>query len=347
MHYMHVLFLSAGLSAVALPAQDIVSPPGMANAYGGINNSIPWGSYQSPEQFCQQIHDDLLGQTLKIKGMAFRHSYTSTYGARSYTATLTLGDAATKSTGISGVFTSNWRKGGSKTEVLKGTINFPAFKAYANSPSPFDAPVSFTTPYAYDGKHSLMWEVHISGNSGNSPTHYFERGPGTTHRPGVLGEGCSMSGKSAPLTSSGGTNTSSVAERLTNGPSSGTPIVAIGNASGQWSGANLPVSLAFAGSPECFININVVTYLPATNSSIFAAHYTWSTAIAGLRFRTQWAVNDRGFIRTSNGLDHSIPYLNDATNAWPQTRVWATRFGTTLPTTGTVDANGLVTQFRQ
>jgi hypothetical protein len=39
--------------------------------------------------------------------------------------------------------------------------------------------------------------------------------------------------------------------------------------------------------------------------------------------------------------------LNDATNAWPQTRVWATRFGTTLPTTGTVDANGLVTQFRQ
>ena len=48
------LILSAGISAVALPAQHVVSPTGLTNSYGGINNSIPWGGFQSAEQFYQQ-----------------------------------------------------------------------------------------------------------------------------------------------------------------------------------------------------------------------------------------------------------------------------------------------------
>ena len=72
--YLLALLLPAGMWAVGLPAQNIVSPAGLTNAYGGINNSIPWGGSQSPEQFCQQVHDDLLGRTVQIKGMAFRHA---------------------------------------------------------------------------------------------------------------------------------------------------------------------------------------------------------------------------------------------------------------------------------
>ena len=268
MRYVISLLLSAGISAAVLPAQNIVSPRGMTNIYGGINNSIPWGSFQSAQQFCQQVHDDLLGKTVKIKGMAFRHAWDSNYAARSYTATLTLGECATKAVKLSSAFASNWRSGGSKTQVVKGTISFPAFTAYASAPGPFDAVVSFSTPYSNTGKHSLMWEVHISSNSGNTPTHYFERGPGSTHRPGVIGKGCAMSGRTKPLTSSGGINTSAMAEQLANGPATGSALIVFGDNSDKWSGQKLPFSLAFAGSPACFINVNSCSMKPTSNSAL-------------------------------------------------------------------------------
>lgn len=53
----------------------------MTNAYGGINNSIPWGPFvpagnTTGEIMVQQIDDQLRGQALMIQGMAFRHNYT-------------------------------------------------------------------------------------------------------------------------------------------------------------------------------------------------------------------------------------------------------------------------------
>ncbi len=341
------LILSAVLAAPLLPAQHIVSPRGLTNAYGGIDNSIPWGGFQSPEQFYQQVHDDLLGRTLEIQGMAFRHAWNANYAPRSYIATLTLGEAANKATKTSTSFASNWRSAGSKTQVLNGTISFPSFPPYSSPPAPFDAPISFTTPYAYNGKYTLMWEVHITWNSANTPTHYFEGGPGSSHQPAVLGKGCTVTGQTAPLISSGGISTTAWAEKLLNGPATGLALIAIGDTADKWSGQTLPFSLLLAGSPACSININILTYVPPTTTWLFARPYKWHPGLAGIRVRSQWAITDQGFIRTSNGLDHSFPYANGTTSAWPTARVWANSFGTSLPTTGTLDANGLVTQFRQ
>lgn len=339
---------SAGLSATAaLPAQNVASPPGMANTYGNVHTAIPWGGFGSVEQFYQQVHEDLLGSPLCIQGMAFRHAWNTAHAARSYTATLTLGGAAAGATETASSFASNWLATGSKTVVLKGKINFPAAKSRATPPAPFDAPISFTSPYPYDGFHPLIWQVHISASSASTPAHYFEAGPSDTHKPLALGKGCPMSGRTVPLASTGGTTATVLAERLSNGPASGSALLFLGDTSARWWGQELPFSLGFAGSPSCFLRVNVLALVPATTTWLFAAPYEWSPELAGIRFRTQWAIHDNGFIRTSNGLEHSFPYIRGTTSAWPQARVWSNSFGNTLPADGIVEGKGLVTQFRQ
>jgi len=341
------MILAAGISAVALPAQNIVSPAGLTNAYSGIDNAIPWGGFPSSEQFYQQIHDDLFGRSLQINGMAFRHAWNANWATRRYGATLSLGEATSKAAKASSSFANNWRPGGSKSVVLHGEISFPAFTSYPSAPAPFDAPISFTTPYYHNGKYSLMWEVRVSSSSASTPTHYFERGPGSTHKPAVLGNGCRLTGQTAPLTSSGGISTTAWAETLANGPATGLALIALGDTSDGWRGQKLPFSLLFAGSPACSININILTYVSPTTTWLFVRPYKWHPALAGVRIRSQWAIIDKGFIRTSNGLDHSFPYANSATSAWPMARVWANAFGNEPPKVGTVEVNGLVTEFRQ
>jgi hypothetical protein len=187
-----------------------------------------------------------------------------------------------------------------------------------------------------------MWEAWITSASPSTPAHYFERGPGGLHTAGRIGSGCMVTGMAAALSSAGTMNTSSLSETLTNAPASGLRYVALGGTSPTYAGLPLPISLAFAGSPGCDINIAFSVLTPPTSATALMLPYTWSAAIAGARIRTQWAVDDGGLLRTSNGLDHSVPY----STAWPVRRVYATSFGTTPPPTGSLASNGLVTEFR-
>jgi len=335
-----------GVLPLALPAQPVVSPPGMANAHGGVRAALPWGSSHS-ELLYQQVHDDLLGRHLQIEGMGFRHDWNTTHVARRYTATLTMGEAMAGATETSRFFHRNWFAGGSKTIVLQGTITFPALKAYAAPPAPLDALVLFSSPFAHTGSHPLIWQVQITATSGSTPIQYFESGPGDTHLPGVLGTGCPMSGQTAPLTSTGGTTTTILAERLWNGPATGQALLLLGDESPRWWGNKLPLRMDFAGSPTCFLQLNVVAMVPPTTTWLFAYPYRWIPELAGVRLRTQWVVQDKGLPRTSNGLDHSFPYSSGTASAWPQARVWAGGFGNTPPAEGIVEATGLVTGFLQ
>jgi hypothetical protein len=202
--------------------------------------------------------------------------------------------------------------------------------------------VPFQNPVAYVGAAPLMWEVWIRTVTATTPTHYFERGPGGAHTAGAVGTGCTVTGQSGPLTSRGTTNLAQVSETLTNAPAVATRYVTLGFAGNSYGGLPLPVSLAATGSVGCFINIDFRLLLPPTTATTLTAPYPWSVGVAGARFRTQWVVDDQGLIRTSNGLDHSIPY----STAWPVRRVYATSFSTSAPPpSGTVTANGLVTQF--
>lgn len=195
------------MATLAAPASAqtnrLVTPDALTNSYGGINNSIPWGPFvptgnTQGEIMVQQVEDQLLGRTLMLQGMAFRHSFNSTYVAKAYTAQVTLGDAAGPSNAMSATFASNFRTGGNRTVVLNGVINFPAFSPVPRPPAPFGGVVTFPA-YAHTGTDPLLWEVIISQSTPVTPTHFFERGPGGTHTAGWTGAGCTITGGSVAL----------------------------------------------------------------------------------------------------------------------------------------------------
>lgn len=343
-----LLALALVCSAVAAQGTKVVSPSALANSYGGINNSIPWGPFTSSEQFCQQIDAGLLGTPGVLKAMAFRHQYSVAHVAKSYVLTLRLGDAATGPTGISTTFASNFKVGSTPTTVFNGTLNFPAVGISPRPPAPFDSPILFTVPHVYTGQDPVIWEAYIASSNPVTPTQFYERGPGSTHTAGFLGTGCLVTGAANPMTATGSISNTTVLNTLANGPVSSTATLMFGDTANTVGGIPLPLDLALIGSAGCFLHINPIVFLsfPTTaaggSSTSFAI--VMSPAISGSRLRTQWVALDGAQLKTSNGLDHSVPY-STAGVPWPLGRVYATSFGTTPPATGSIQANGLVTEW--
>jgi hypothetical protein len=327
----------------------------MTNAYGGINNSIPWGPFVPTgnmigEIMVQQIENELVGTPKMLRAMAFRHQYTAAHIAKAYTARVTLADAATMAAGMSATFATNFKVGGASTLVFNGVINFPALGAYPRPPSPFDSPVPFTTPHMHTGTDPLLWEVIITGSNPVTPTLFFERGPGTTHTAGWVGKGCPISTSTTPLAATGTITTTAFTNNLANGPLSSVALLLVGDTSNQFMTLPLPFNLGGIGSPNCDLNINMITIMltmvtTATGTAASSIPYTMSPAVSGLRLRTQWAALDGPNIVTSNGLDHSVPHNATTGKAWPQNRAYANGWSPTPPATGTIQGNGLVTEW--
>ncbi|MFO1053494.1 MAG: hypothetical protein U1F36_14875 [Planctomycetota bacterium] len=353
----HLRSGALALSCVAsLTAQSYtVSPEAMTNAYGGINNSIPWGPFvpsgnTTGEIMVQQIDNELQGQVLILQGMAFRHQYTSTHVAKSFQATVTLADAASNAAGISTTFANNYKPGGNQGVVFAGAINFPAVGPIARPPAPFDSPVAFTTPYVHLGTDPLMWEVIILSSTPVTPTQFYERGPGTTIVAGAIGNGCTIAGGSTPLTATGSCTATQLSNNLANGPLGAPATLMYGDSSGLLGGTTpLPVNLGFLGSPSCFLEINPFAFessaTSATGTATSSLSYVLSPATSGIRLRTQWVAIDGFTLVTSNGLDFATPFNATSGKPWPLGRVYANGFGVTPPASGSIQANGLVTQW--
>jgi hypothetical protein len=342
--------------AASLPAQQtVVTPSAMTNAYGGINNSIPWGPFVPTgnvigEIMVQQIEDELIGTPKVLRAMAFRHQYTSAHVAKAFTARVTLAPAATMAAGMSATFASNFKVGGASTLVFNGVINFPAQVVYPRPPSPFDARVPFTTPHVHIGTDPLLWEVIIAGTNPVTPTQFYERGPGSTHTAGWVGRGCPISTSPTPLAATGTITSTTFNNSLASGPPSSVAMLLVGDTASQFMSLPLPFNLGGVGSPNCDLNINMITIMltmltTATGTAASSIPYTMSPALSGLRLRTQWVALDGSNIVTSNGLDHSVPHNATTGTAWPQNRVYANGWSPTPPTTGTIQSNGLVTEW--
>ena len=288
-----------------------------------------------------------------MKGFAFRHQYSVAHVAKAYTAIVTVGDAAAMPAGLQTTFASNWKNGGQKTVVFTGTINFPALSTYPTPPAPADSPVPFTTPHVYPGADPLLWEVNVSGTTPVLPTQFYERGPGSTHTAGRIGNGCVPAGGTLAMSSTGSVASavpSAMIDQLNNGPATAPAILMIGDTGATFSSLPLPIDLVIIASPGCFLHINVLATVPFTTSAtgvvVSTLYYTMSPSLSGQRLRTQWAAVDSiAKVCTSNGLDQSVPYSATTGIAWPQNRVYANGFGSTPPATGTLQGNGLVTEW--
>ncbi len=337
--------------STTLRAQSkLVSPTGLTNAYGFLNHAIPFGPFAGTslqgEVFVQQIDEQLVGVPRVLQAMAFRHEYSVPHVAKAYTATVKVGDAATAATGISATFANNFKVGGSSTTVFRGTIHFPAQVVYPYAPSPFDAPVPFTTPFAHSGVDPLVWEVWITATTPITPMIHHEFGPNWNHLAGRIGAGCSAGG--ASFDTDGFTTALSTVSRFVNGPVSTPVALMVGSTNPTWHGLPLPVNLGFIGAPSCHLHVDALAFVATMSSpsggATLSIPLAMSPGISGQRFRTQWVAVGANIV-TSNGLDHSVPYDATAGRRWPQSRVFANNFGTTTPVTGLIQQFGLVTEW--
>ncbi len=345
---------AAALAAASLAtAQNaIVSPYATTNTSGGIHNSIPWGPFSSPtngEGFTHQIYDDLRGTPRVFIGMAHRHSWNSNYVSKTYDVKITFADAAAPSTGISTTYANNFKTGGVQTVVFDGKVTWPAMPSFPRAPAPFLGVIKFTTPHVYTGRDPLLVETFIRSSAPVSPTHFFERGPGSTHTAGPVGTGCTATGQSSPMNLVGTSNSSAITNNLTFGPASAPAALWIGDTANMWGPFNLPWNMAPLGSPTCDVNINLILQVTAGVTSAAGAlpssfPYVLGPFTSAVRFRTQWIALDGGTLRSSNGLDHGTPY-NASGVPWPCARVYSSGFVTTPPPSGSLQSNGLVTQF--
>ena len=360
MHVTKPLAVFALLTS-ALLAQNFVSPSGMTNCYANGANAVPWG-WPSPtsaqgEVFYQQIHDDMVGNVRVFKGFAFRHYFSATISVPwTYNVTVKVGDAATRSAGISLTFASNWKTGGAQTTVFSGPVTFPPVPAYPRPPAPPDAPLPFTVPHVYLGTDPLLWEAYITSTTPATAKQFHERGyvaTAATYIPGMLGKGCTITGGGTPMDSAGSITPTTMTDNLSFGPPSSAAVLLLGDEADKLLGSiPLPINLAAIGSAGCFLHINAMLGISQTTSATGAATFTFpytnSVALAGARLRTQWAAIDgANLVRTSNGLDYCIPYVSSV-KAWPHQSVYSSNFGATPPATAfALYASGAVTVWMQ
>ncbi len=353
---MHIMLripaAALAVTALATAQNAVVSPLATTNTSGGIFNSIPWGPFSSPtngEGFTHQIYDDLRGTPRVFVGMAHRHQYTAAHASKTYDVKITFADAATPSSGISTTYANNFKTGGVQTVVFDGKVTWPSMPVFPRAPAPFLGLIKFTTPHVYTGRDPLLVETFIRSTTPISPTYFYERGPGSTHTAGVVGNGCTATGQSGPMNLVGTATTTTITNNLTLGPASAPAALWLGDTANMWGPFNLPWNMAPLGSPTCDVNINLImSVVGTTTSAAGAASATFPYVIgpftSAVRFRTQWFAVDGGTLRSSNGVDQSTPY--SATGVpWPCQRVYSSGFVTTPPATGSLQANGLVTQF--
>jgi hypothetical protein len=273
-----------------------------------------------------------------LKGFAFRRNPATAYPAYTYTVTIKIGDAATPAAGISMTYTNNWRSGGQQTTVFNGQISFPATPVVPRPPAPATDAVPFQTPHPSLGMHPLLWELYITSTAPQAKT-FHERGQTSSNfTAGVLGQGCTVTGGTAPMGSSGSINATTMTDTLINGPANAVSLLLLGNTSDKFLGTiPLPFDLSGIGSAGCYLNINFLLQFPMTTNgsggATFTLPYTNNPSLAGTRLRTQWgAIDSASTFRTSNGLDHAIPY-NGSGIPWPQNSVYNSNFGASPPAT--------------
>ncbi|MEZ5988765.1 MAG: hypothetical protein R3F30_06525 [Planctomycetota bacterium] len=142
----------------------------------------------------QQIDSNLIGGKLAlIRGMAFRRNNgaQSTAIARKLDLQVDFGYGAST---ITTTFDNNYASGTRKTVHAKKTVSLPDWTQTISKPEPFDLVIKLDTPFAYNNKLSLVWDVIVTNNAGGGSysMDWFSTVPTVTYgeKEVVLGTGC-------------------------------------------------------------------------------------------------------------------------------------------------------------
>lgn len=152
--------------AAATAAQSVASPsPHYGTWEGDLWNAHPF----SVDARLQQIHSDLGASAFAITKLTLRREGSLNgvpQAGVAKTGTLVLKMApSVASAAATNSFTANYA--GTATTVFSGTFSLPPAWATpaTQSPTPFDFPIVFTTPYVHLGTSSSLWDAQVSGLS--------------------------------------------------------------------------------------------------------------------------------------------------------------------------------------
>jgi hypothetical protein len=165
---MHLQLISVtALLIGSLCAQYTVSPAANANVQGNAANPYPLsfanGRYQ-------QIHGDLRGTPLVLRGMSLRRGNRAQPLATPRSVTLTVLCADSDLTKTSPTFAANYAAPPT-TVFPAGQVGLPDWRTSGGTPEPWSIVVPFTVPFGYLGTTDLLWEWSLANNT--ATTDYF------------------------------------------------------------------------------------------------------------------------------------------------------------------------------
>jgi hypothetical protein len=360
--------LCHSLAAIALTLSttraQTVSPEHFSSADGDSYSALPFGTSNPTGWRYQQVHDDLKGKKLTLRGLAFRRDNATAepYMSFSLRMTVVLSTSATTSATMSTTFSSN--HGTSTQTVLSGKqIDFKATRS-SFLPAPFDYAIAFDQPYSFDGtSNGLCWEVQISQQINLQTSVYFDTVVSTSTSPpantGTYGTACLHSTQRTAVSAAGSSSMdwpNSNGTLYLTGYNLAMSSVAIGvfGFSRTLYGP-IPLPFLFPGSPNqysgpCYLNASLDFMLPTGSDQNGYAQASFpvplATSMNGFTLRAQLLAIDNATkaaipLIGSNGVEYNFlaPYsLAQMSNCYASS---------TLAPTGTMTANnGLVTQLR-
>lgn len=301
----------------ALAAQSFVSPPHALNVQGGAFNI----AFTHPVVRNQQIDRNLLGRSITtIKSLSFRQGVIPFWQrlstSRSVELQVDLGYAVSKPTAS---FDTNYKPSSRRTVHAKKWVNLPDWSKVAPTPTPFSLVIPFSTPFVYDNKESLVWDLLVTNARGRLTSYYMDfvnRAPSTTRgtTPKALGTGCrTANGEFRHTTDFTASATQfKLGLSVRNGPSRGLFFTMLGAQD-----PNAPIGLCtnLRSSP-----IFVLPGLPMDNSGTSRATLVvpWSAGSAGAMLYTQCGAIDFSLpngIALTNGSVGSLPFVRGGGSA--------------------------------
>lgn len=194
-------FALAALALASAVSAQLISPVGFDTLGGNSSNSSPFYGISFR---CQQVHGDLVGQSLSIKGLSFRRDAIWSSAARKKRLSLTVWLGQGSFSNVSKTFAKNYDTSGPSNVLPLSTVQLPQlpFKP-ANPPAPFTVHVPFQKPYVYAGKRALVWDMIGSATLSQGWSPYpLDADKADGPRRGVyveLGTGCMTAGHRSPM----------------------------------------------------------------------------------------------------------------------------------------------------
>jgi hypothetical protein len=358
------LVLLAVLAAAtsALAQNQIVSPVGATSLDGSGSNSFPWASTTARRY--QQLHGDVGGTPKVITQLSFRASSgtSNALGVRTHDIELYMGEGV-NALAPSFTFDANYLGGvAGRTLVMpRQFVNMGPQGQIVTGVNPFTGNMDLllTTPFAYSGANSLVWEVVYYGQTtattGSFPAPDAEQGVVTGSTSTITGTGCAPTGLGAPMTHAFSCNdvagTLLLNATIAGGPANSFALLAIGTAN-----PNLAVPGLCANLFSDAVLLNFIGLTDAAGA-LTTATPTLSTIVipntlTGVTLHTQAFVLDPASslglpFTASNGRQVTVP-ASDLTRVNQASRVVNNAGGTTA-TEGvfftTSVGYALVTQF--